>query len=130
VTKAAPLTLINPRAATGVGGIPIQTPLVDAGCCAVPGNPNAVLELATAKLQKRDPEACELFASVVQNHDVREGWLGLAVAHHQRDEIDLAGKALTHALSHHAIPTFLQWRIRLPNHCEFPDGARWMVRAF
>jgi GT2 family glycosyltransferase len=62
---------------------------------------NATLALAVLKLHRQDPEAGELFASVVREHDVREGWLGLAIANHFQGEITSAGIALAHALSRH-----------------------------
>jgi hypothetical protein len=57
-------------------------------------NANAILSMAATKLEQRDPAACELFASVAHQHDLREAWLGLAVAHHLQAESALAGKAL------------------------------------
>jgi GT2 family glycosyltransferase/glycosyltransferase involved in cell wall biosynthesis len=64
---------------------------------------NATLMLATAMLRQQDPGACELFASVARNHDVREAWLGLAIARHLNNEAELAGHALGRALSRHAV---------------------------
>jgi GT2 family glycosyltransferase/glycosyltransferase involved in cell wall biosynthesis len=71
------------------------------GCAS--SDANTTLALAIMKLQRQDPEASALFASVVDKHDVREGWLGLAIAHHFRGEARAAGNALAHVLSRHAV---------------------------
>jgi GT2 family glycosyltransferase len=67
------------------------------------GGANATLALAVIKLEQHAPEAISLFASVVRVHDVREGWIGLAIAHYFQDEIISAGIAIAHALCHHAV---------------------------
>ncbi|PPQ28919.1 glycosyltransferase, partial [Rhodopila globiformis] len=70
---------------------------------AAPGDANAALALATLKLQENDPDAGRLFASVSAAHDVREAWIGLAIAHHWQADSQSAGQALAHALSRHAM---------------------------
>jgi GT2 family glycosyltransferase/glycosyltransferase involved in cell wall biosynthesis len=79
-------------------------PAIDPSIASGSGDSSAILTLAMAKLRQRDPAACALFASIAYKHDVRDAWLGLAVAHHFRAEAEPAGRALGHALSRHAVP--------------------------
>jgi GT2 family glycosyltransferase/glycosyltransferase involved in cell wall biosynthesis len=99
-----------PRAAAGdraaavvAGGSAVQIQVAYGAPPTTPTHANAVLMQAMTKLRQRDPAAGELFASVAQDHDVREAWLGAAVAHHLNNETQLAGQALAHALSRHAV---------------------------
>jgi hypothetical protein len=121
--------LANIQAAVdGIGDL-----LVQMGYSGTAGDPassdaNAVLARAVIKLQQHDPEAGELFASVIHDHDVREGWLGLAIAHHFRGEITSAGIALAHALSRHVVSVVppvansITQLMRAPGWCAL-DGA-------
>ncbi|MEA2777850.1 MAG: hypothetical protein QOF90_3256, partial [Acetobacteraceae bacterium] len=69
----------------------------------ISGNVNDILAAAMTQLRQRDPDAWEYFATVAYKHEVREAWLGLAVAHHLRGEPTLAAYALSRAFSRHAI---------------------------
>jgi hypothetical protein len=93
------------EAATAISEFVAQMAFSSAAVSSMPlTDANATLALAATKLRQHDhPEASKLFASVVHNHDVREGWLGLAIAYHFQGETIPAGIALAHALSHHAI---------------------------
>lgn len=99
-----------PRATSG-HSLPVTAiddtagPMTDADLpvASISGDVNGILALAMTKLRQHDPDAWEYFAAVAYNHEVREAWLGLAVAHHFRNEPRLAGHALGRAFSHHAI---------------------------
>jgi hypothetical protein len=98
-----------------------STPLTDA---------NATLALAATKLRQHDhPEASKLFATVVHSHDVREGWLGLAIAYH------FQGENVPPELPWHThypatrLPLSLQLRIPLRSRLERWAGVRWTMRA-
>ena len=86
---------------------------------------NATLGRAVLRLLEYDPQASELFSSIIDKHDVREAWLGLAIAHHFQGERTLAGAALGHALS-------LSRPLHRPNDREFDraiDAGTGMVCA-
>ena len=53
-----------------------------------PGRDNAAFRLALAgeKLVSQSQEAVSLYASVADEHDLRDAWLGLACAYHVRAE--------------------------------------------
>ena len=63
----------------------------------ISGDANDILAMAMAKLRQRELDAWEYFAAVADKHEVREAWLGLAVAHHFRNDAKLAGHALARA---------------------------------
>ncbi len=67
----------------------------------VPNDPNIRLALAGALLGREVARAAQLFASVTEHHDVREAWLGLAVARLRLGATDQARTALSRALSRH-----------------------------
>src|SRR5689334_22171624 len=79
--------------------------IFDSAAVSAPRDVNAVLALATLKLEERDPDAARLFASVTEAHDVREAWIGLAIAHYWQADTRSAAQALAHALSCHAVTT-------------------------
>jgi GT2 family glycosyltransferase len=71
---------------------------------------NETLALAVLRLRERNPEASALFASVAHRYDVRDAWLGAAVACHLQGENSEARFALVQALSryaHRSIPRIL-----------------------
>src|SRR3977135_4529815 len=84
------------------GEIAVVRRLVDHG--APSGHENAAFRLAIAgeKLLSRSAEAVELYASVADEHDLRDAWLGLACAYHLRAEPVKAAEALERALRNHA----------------------------
>jgi GT2 family glycosyltransferase len=69
----------------------------------LPGDPNAILSLASACLG-RDPQRAEtLFSDIAARHDVREAWLGLAAARLLLAGPAAAAEPLAAALSRHAL---------------------------
>jgi GT2 family glycosyltransferase/glycosyltransferase involved in cell wall biosynthesis len=96
---------VVPGAAAVIGGFLAQAASSATTADEIPLDANAALALATLKLLRQDPDAGELFASVVDKHNVREAWLGLAIAHHYENKTKSAGSALAYALSHHAVTT-------------------------
>ncbi len=68
----------------------------------VPNDPNTTLMLAGACLASNATRAAALFLTVLSQHDVRQAWLGLAVAHLRNEEPDKAVRSLAVALSRHA----------------------------
>jgi GT2 family glycosyltransferase/glycosyltransferase involved in cell wall biosynthesis len=101
------------KATKAISGGALPAAAIDdtAGPMTVPGPPvpsisgdvNDILAIGMTKLRQHDPDAWEYFAAVAYKHEVREAWLGLAVAHQFRDEPKLAGHALARAFSRHAI---------------------------
>ncbi len=67
-----------------------------------PGNCKIILALAGVKLLQRSADLADFFARVADQHDMREAWLGLAIAHHQRSKAAEAADALSRALRRHA----------------------------
>src|ERR1700761_9103373 len=65
----------------------------------VPSDPNVALALASACLGDDPARAEGLFRSVLERHDVRQAWLGLAAARLRRSGPDEAAEALTTVLS-------------------------------
>jgi hypothetical protein len=63
---------------------------------------NETLMLATQRLRERNPEAGPLFALVAHRYDVREAWLGAAVAYHLDGNVSEARSALAQALCRYA----------------------------
>jgi GT2 family glycosyltransferase len=68
----------------------------------VPRDPNTKLTLATAVLSIDPDRAASLFADVAQMHDLRQAWLGLAVARLRLSGPDEAVAPLAAVLSRHA----------------------------
>jgi GT2 family glycosyltransferase len=63
---------------------------------------NETLALAVLRLRERNPESAALFAAVARQYDVRDAWLGAAVAWHLHGHADEARSALVQALSRYA----------------------------
>src|SRR6185312_3436378 len=70
-----------------------QNSVFDTAAVSAPRDVNVVLALATLKLEERNPDAARLFASVTEAHDVREAWIGLAIAHYWQADTRSAGQA-------------------------------------
>jgi GT2 family glycosyltransferase len=68
----------------------------------VPSDPNILLALASACLQREPARAEPLFAAVARDHDVRQAWLGLAAARSRMGDPRAAKEALAVALARHA----------------------------
>lgn len=68
----------------------------------IPDDPNTTLMLAGACLATDANRAAMLFLAVLSQHDVRQAWLGLTVAHLRNGEPDKAVRSLAAALSRHA----------------------------
>ena len=68
----------------------------------VPHDANAMLALATACLMDDPVVAATLFQSIVDKHDVRQAWVGLAAARLRTDGPEAAEQPLSAALSRHA----------------------------
>src|ERR1700733_2030149 len=83
-TQGPPRLAKARQAVIEVGDCLLQTAFSGTPANPAPNDANAILARAVIKLRQRDPKAGELFASVIHEHDVREGWLGLAIAHHFR----------------------------------------------
>lgn len=69
----------------------------------VPADPNAALALASACLADDPRRAQALFAAIAGHHDVAQAWLGLVAAGLRCGDPTAAMRALSHALSHHAL---------------------------
>nr|WP_294548458.1 glycosyltransferase [uncultured Rhodopila sp.] len=67
----------------------------------LPGDPNAVLSLASACLASAPARAQALFADISAKYDVRQAWLGLAAARLRLAGPAAAAEALAAALSGH-----------------------------
>ena len=136
--KATPLD--STRAAKAATAAPQPTPPLESipapfiGDVLAPGQANHLLALAAAKLQQRDPTARDLFAAVAHHHDVREAWLGLAVAHHLAGTPHPAAQALAHAMSHHALGVIppsageITASVRAPGWCALDSTGLLTVR--
>ncbi len=68
----------------------------------VPRDPNTKLTLATVVLGTDPDRAASLFADIAQKHDLRQAWLGLAVARLRLSGPDAAAAPLAVVLSRHA----------------------------
>ncbi|MBV8913932.1 MAG: hypothetical protein JOZ05_12940, partial [Acetobacteraceae bacterium] len=68
-----------------------------------PRDPTIALALATACLGPDDKRAEALFAKLVEEHDVREAWLGLATARRRLRDAAGAAAALAEARQRHAM---------------------------
>jgi GT2 family glycosyltransferase len=68
----------------------------------VPHDPNTTLTLATACLGTDPARAAALFAAVIEHHDVRQAWLGLAAARLRLSGSEAAAEPLAAVLSRHA----------------------------
>jgi GT2 family glycosyltransferase len=68
----------------------------------VPHDPNTTLVLASACLALDPVRAASLFRDILERHDVRQAWLGLAAAHLNLAEADQATRSLAAVLSRHA----------------------------
>ena len=69
----------------------------------VPRDPNTKLTLATVVLSINPDRAASLFADVAQEHDLRQAWLGVAVARLRLSGPGEAAAPLAAALSRHAL---------------------------
>ena len=69
-----------------------------------PGDETVALSLARALLALDDPRATVLFDRLAQAHDVREVWLGLALAHLRVGATGQASAALAASLARHRCP--------------------------
>lgn len=104
------------------------------GDALAPGHANQLLALAAAKLQQRDLTARDLFAVVTNHHDVREAWLGLAVAHHLAGASRSAADALARAMSRHALGVIppaageIAAAVRAPGWCALDSAGVLTVR--
>jgi GT2 family glycosyltransferase len=67
-----------------------------------PGNPTVLLALAGALLARGHPGSLDLYQTVASDGDVREAWLGLAVANLRQGNAHGAAMALGNCLSRHA----------------------------
>jgi GT2 family glycosyltransferase len=63
---------------------------------------NETLALAVLRLREGSPESAALFAAIAHQYDVREAWLGAAVAYHLHGHGGEARSALGQALSRYA----------------------------
>jgi GT2 family glycosyltransferase/glycosyltransferase involved in cell wall biosynthesis len=76
---------------------------LDRACRLARADDTLALMLATYCLGEDDPRAAELFARVLVANDVREAWLGLALARLRLNEPDAAAAALGSALARHVL---------------------------
>lgn len=76
---------------------------LDRACRLARGDDTLALMLATYSLGEDDPRAAELFARVLVANDVREAWLGLALARLRLNQPDAAAAALGSALARHVL---------------------------
>jgi GT2 family glycosyltransferase/glycosyltransferase involved in cell wall biosynthesis len=67
----------------------------------LPGDPNAILSLASACLGSDPARARDLFAEITARYDVRQAWLGLAAARLRLADTEAAAEAVAAALSGH-----------------------------
>jgi GT2 family glycosyltransferase len=97
----------------------------------VPRDPNVTLALASACLAHDPGRAASLFQVVLDRHDVRQAWLGLASARLRLAGPDAAAEPLGIALSRHAfsadaagLPETIGCRPGSPGWCALrPDGG-------
>ena len=90
------------RNATAAGDLSNAQRWLERALRLAPGNSKIMLALAGVKLLQRSADLADLFARVAHEHDMREAWLGLAIAHHQRSKAEEAADALGRALRRHA----------------------------
>jgi GT2 family glycosyltransferase/glycosyltransferase involved in cell wall biosynthesis len=89
----------------------------------LPGDPNAVLSLASACLAGDPARAQALFADIAAKYDIRQAWLGLAAARLRLAGPAAAAEALAAALSGHV---FDSGTAPLANRIALSDGfAGW-----
>lgn len=99
-----------------------------------PDQANDILARAAAKLHQRDPAAADLFDAVARRYDLREAWLGAAVAHHLTGAQLPAAHALAHAMSHHALGVIppaadeIAAAVRAPGWCALDSAGRLTIR--
>jgi len=102
-----------------------------------PTGPTALLVLAGAKLLLlQSDEAVALYTTVVQKHDLREAWLGLAAARYLQGDIRTAADALGHVLHRHAVSASdfahlgdgIASGASTPGWCALESGGRLVVR--
>jgi len=79
-------------------------PWLERACRIAPDNATALLPLAAALLALGDPRAADAFATLAAEHDVREVWIGLAVARQRLGDLTGAAAALARSLAGHALP--------------------------
>jgi GT2 family glycosyltransferase/glycosyltransferase involved in cell wall biosynthesis len=89
----------------------------------LPGDPNAILSLASACLASDPARAQALFADISARHDVRQAWLGLAAARLRLAGPGAAAEPLAAALSGHVFDAGVA---SLANRIGLSDGfAGW-----
>ncbi|HET6308654.1 MAG TPA: glycosyltransferase [Rhodopila sp.] len=97
----------------------------------VPTDPNVALALASALLAQDPARAATLFQAVLERHDVRQAWLGLAAARLRLSGADAAAEPLGVVLSRHAfspdvaaLAGMIGGRAGSPGWCALrPDGG-------
>jgi len=100
-TSLARSAMTSYRAALTAGDAEAALRWVDRAHRLVPRDPNIMLALAGASLSREPARAAHLFATVTEQRDVREAWLGLCASRLRLGSADQARMALVRALSRH-----------------------------
>lgn len=99
--RLARSAMVEYRAATAAQAPEIALRWLDRAHRLVPRDPNIMLALAGANLSVEPARAASLFATVTEDHDIREAWLGLAAARLKLGAVDQAMACVARALSRH-----------------------------
>ena len=108
---------------------------LDRACRLAPADDTLRLTLATALLGEDDRRAADLYAAVAASQDVREVWLGLAMARRRLGDAKGAAAAIAAALSRHVphrrhagLTDTIVLEAGAPGWCAIDDGSL-LVRA-
>ena len=102
MTEAVLQALKQGQTAAAAGDVDAAQRWLERALRLAPRDATTILSLAGLRLSQGDGNAADLFADVAKTHDLREAWLGLAVARHLQAKAEQAAEALGHALSRHA----------------------------